>query len=336
LKADTYAHFLAGVFQKDDRELCLTLGYEHGLPMAECRRLIVKKILERCVNSAEESDSDEQVDEIRVAAVDWLLMEPLQELDALRLGNSVVRFFVAEHKPELAGRTLEKIAAAVDPAAAGSPEEMANWLKEYESLVVYVTAKERFSEWFSFYHKAKPVEPEAPDLGGVQGRGEGRQYVDMVAHERQTARYREELERWTNSLQVQSAAVVEALEGVLHFPGGWLDCVGQNDDPAGARAREVDYLRRTCVVEVCLLLHTVLHKTHQYERATRVSDAVADERYALYSLFSREDMRRLLDAVRGSFLCLMEAGNGDPWAGRSASAAAATATSKGKKGQRKK
>jgi len=127
-----------------------------------------------------------------------------------------------------------------------------SWLKEYESLAAYIESKESFSEWFSFYHKAKPVEPEAASTGdaGLLTRGESRQYIDMVADERRRARYLEELERWKNSLQVQSSAVIAALKGVLQFPGGWLDCVADSDDLASPRAREVDYLRRTCIVEV--------------------------------------------------------------------------------------
>ncbi len=68
------------------------------------------------------------------------------------------------------------------------------------------------------------------------------------------------------------------------------------------------------MVEVSLLLHTVLHKTMQYKRATEVADLVASEKLGLYALFSREDMRNLLEEVRQSFLCLMERNGGDPWA----------------------
>jgi len=53
--------------------------------------------------------SDDEIDEVRVFAVDWLLLEPLLAEDALRQGNAVVRFFIAEHKPQLAGRILEKV-----------------------------------------------------------------------------------------------------------------------------------------------------------------------------------------------------------------------------------
>ena len=52
------------------------------------------------------------------------------------------------------------------------------------------------------------------------------------------------------------------------------------------------------MVEMSLLLHTVLHKTGQYKRATEVADLVASERLGVYALFSKEDMSRLLEAVR--------------------------------------
>ncbi len=41
-------------------------------------------------------------------------------------------------------------------ASSSSPDSRA-WVREFESLGAYATAKEAFSEWFSFYHKARPV-----------------------------------------------------------------------------------------------------------------------------------------------------------------------------------
>ncbi len=105
-QADTYSDILSGVLVRDDREMCLTLGYEHELPMEETRRLVVEKLLDR---PAVEGEADE---ELRVSSVDWLLMEPPIWAEALRQGNAVSRFFIADHKPNLAGKVLEKVCIA--------------------------------------------------------------------------------------------------------------------------------------------------------------------------------------------------------------------------------
>ncbi len=128
------------------------------------------------------------------------------------------------------------------------------WLKEFDCLGAYVTSKERFSEWFSFYHKARPAEPReheqtSEDPAATTASSHGRQYIDMVADERRMARYREEMERWTNSLQVQSTEVINSLKAVLTYPGGWLDeVVLENEEEEGTtRPREIEYLRRYTV-----------------------------------------------------------------------------------------
>ncbi len=80
------------------------------------------------------------------------------------------------------------------------------------------------------------------------GVSSGRQYVDMVAQERREARYAADMERWRNSLRVQSAAAAAALEGVLTFGGeGWMteiDLKEEKEREPTTRQREIDYLRR--------------------------------------------------------------------------------------------
>lgn len=190
-KAETYSDFLSGVLQRDDRELCLTLGYEHGLPMEETRRLIVEKLLDRA-SDLSGGGGEAGEDEVRVGAVDWLLHEPAMSEEALRQGNAVARYFVAEHKPQLAGRTLEKVSSAVTGLPA--TDDGRAWLKELECLGAYVGAKESFSEWFSFYHQAQPIKPESSTAANAaEHAAHGRQYIDMVAEERRNARYQASL-----------------------------------------------------------------------------------------------------------------------------------------------
>ena len=101
---------------------------------------------------------------------------------------------------------------------------------------------------------------------------------------------------------VQSREVCSRLNGVLAFPGGWMRV---EDDAAAAEQRraEMEYLRRTCLVETVFLLHTVLHNTRQYKEALEISNLVASE---VYSEFSKDDMKKLLDLLRDSSIAAME------------------------------
>ena len=74
------------------------------------------------------------------------------------------------------------------------------------------------------------------------------------------------------------------------------------------RRTEMEYLRRTCLIETVFLLHTVLHNTRQYKEALEISNMVASE---VYSEFSKDDMKKLLDLLRDSSLAAMEEAGSD-------------------------
>ena len=44
------------------------------------------------------------------------------------------------------------------------------------------------------------------------------------------------------------------------------------------RSREIDYLRKLCLPQLVLLLHSVLHNTGQFERAIAIADLIASEK----------------------------------------------------------
>ena len=44
------------------------------------------------------------------------------------------------------------------------------------------------------------------------------------------------------------------------------------------RSREIDYLRKLCLPQLVLLLHSVLHNTRQFERAIAIADLIASEK----------------------------------------------------------
>ena len=123
--------------------------------------------------------------------------------------------------------------------------------------------------------------------------------------------------RWQGSVLIQSREVSAQLTRVLEFPDGWMD-FGDDEDESGGndgerraasyanRRAEVDYLRRTCLVEVVFLLHSVLHETKQYKKAIQLSDIVARPNKPIYTEFSQEDMTRLLTNIRESAILSMD------------------------------
>ena len=100
---------------------------------------------------------------------------------------------------------------------------------------------------------------------------------------------------------------------VLDFPDGWLDFDSDGEEPSFSAAAsyanrkpEIDYLRCTCLVEVVFLLHSVLHETKQYRKALQLSDILARPPKPIYSVFSRDDMSRLLANLRVSAILSMD------------------------------
>ncbi len=67
--------------------------------------------------------------------------------------------------------------------ATSSSHDAGAWAREFESLGAYVAAKEAFDEWFSFYHKARPIRPGGGDGDGdesVTSSGESDEFANIV------------------------------------------------------------------------------------------------------------------------------------------------------------
>ena len=173
-------------------------------------------------------------------------------------------------------------------------------LREFDCLRIYVRAMEEYNDWFEFYHQGKPKEDQL-----LLESLDGSSYTAKVASDERARLHKEAVERWQGSLLLLSKDVVAALEALLRYPGGWCS-VSESASGSPLRMRELDYLRRTCVVEATLLLHSVLHDTRQYEKAVQLADVLASEDADLYHLFSKEDMKEVLKKIRDSSLALVE------------------------------
>ena len=55
-----------------------------------------------------------------------------------------------------------------------------------------------------------------------------------------------------------------------------------------SRIDEMRSLRQSCLPDLALLLHTVLHSTQQYKRCLQLADVIASELHQLY-MVSKQD-----------------------------------------------
>merc|ERR1711974_96132 len=116
------------------------------------------------------------------------------------------------------------------------------------------------------------------------------------------------------------------LMNTITISGGWLvdqhsvpSADGEEEGGVGVsevdlqRSREIDYLRKLCLPQLVLLLHSVLHNTGQFERAMGIADLIASEKHCLYEVYVQDNMKELLQKVRDSSLEAMATASQDAW-----------------------
>ena len=68
---------------------------------------------------------------------------------------------------------------------------------------------------------------------------------------------------------------------------------------------EVAYIRKLCIPELVLLLHTVLHNTNKFQEAVELADIVASSNHNLFECFHKGNMRDLMSKVKQSAVELL-------------------------------
>lgn len=103
-----------------------------------------------------------QADKNRIAAIDWLVHDPAQRGEALVLGNSLLRLFIAMRKLGAARAVLDRLPLAIldqlklkllraeeefgaETTRAAVPPWLANTVREHECLLLYLQACVRCS-----------------------------------------------------------------------------------------------------------------------------------------------------------------------------------------------
>jgi len=306
--------FLQTIYADSDRRLTITLARETGLPIGCIKSRIVVNIF--AMESMLNEDGEEDIDLLirrKIDAISWLIYEKSQRDEAVYQANALTRHLVAMEKfdyaKECSAKIPEDLMSIISTHSSLDGElssRQSNTVAEYWCWQTYFRAKEAFNDWFEHYHKAKPIQPRL---------SENANFTEKVAYEQKFKQYNVDLERWLSNQGLQSAEACERLNACIAFPGGWL--IDQYEEEKEAvdeqRGLELDYLRKYWLPKIILLLHSVLHNTNKFEKAIQLADLVASEKHCLYEIYTKENMKELLEKVRESSLEAMTSGVQDPW-----------------------
>uniref|UniRef100_A0A8D0F3B1 Nuclear pore complex protein n=1 Tax=Strix occidentalis caurina TaxID=311401 RepID=A0A8D0F3B1_STROC len=248
-----------------------------------------------------------QADQLKIDVIDWLVFDPAQRAEALKQSNAIMRKFLASKKHEAAKDVFVKIPQ--DSIAeiynqweeqgmdTPLPAEDDNAIREHLCIRAYLEAHETFNEWFKHMNSA----PQKPSLLSQAS------FTEKVAHEHKEKKYEMDYGIWKGLLDALTADVKEKMYNVLLFvDGGWMVDVREDAEDDPERTHQMILLRKLCLPMMCFLLHTVLHSTGQYQECLRLADMVASERHKLYMVFSKEELRKLLQKLRESSLMLLD------------------------------
>uniref|UniRef100_A0A8C9G3G3 Nuclear pore complex protein n=1 Tax=Pavo cristatus TaxID=9049 RepID=A0A8C9G3G3_PAVCR len=285
-----YALFLEDVTESDQRHHCLELAKEAG---EMCSML---HFLPGTWN-----------DRLKIDVIDWLVFDPAQRAEALKQSNAIMRKFLASKKHEAAKDVFVKIPQ--DSIAeiynqweeqgieASLPAEDDNAIREHLCIRAYLEAHEIFNKWFQHMNSA----PQKPPLLSQAS------FTEKVAHEHKEKKYEVDYGIWKSFLDGLTSDVKEKMYNVLLFvDGGWMVDVREDAEEDPERTHQMILLRKLCLPMMCFLLHTVLHSTGQYQECLRLADMVASERHKLYTVFSKEELRKFLQKLRESSLMLLD------------------------------
>ncbi|KAM6301933.1 nuclear pore complex protein Nup107 isoform 2-T2 [Podargus strigoides] len=307
-----YALFLEDVTESDQRHHCLELAKDAGLDVATITKTVVENIRKKDADEFSHHDhvldtGTMEADRLKIDVIDWLVFDPAQRAEALKQSNAIMRKFLASKKHDAAKDVFVKIPP--DSIAeiynqweeqgmdTPLPAEDDNAIREHLCIRAYLEAHETFNEWFKHINSA----PQKPSLLPQAS------FTEKVAHEHKEKKYEMDYGIWKGLLDALTADVKEKMYNVLLFvDGGWMVDVREDAEDDPERTHQMILLRKLCLPVMCFLLHTVLHSTGQYQECLRLADMVASERHKLYTVFSKEELQKLLQNLRESSLMLLD------------------------------
>uniref|UniRef100_A0A2I3T3F8 Nuclear pore complex protein n=1 Tax=Pan troglodytes TaxID=9598 RepID=A0A2I3T3F8_PANTR len=293
-----YALFLESVTEFEQRHHCLELAKEADLDVATITKTVVENIRKK--DNGEFSHHD--------------LAPALDTVTGLcKIGKPAFKivylFFTASKKHEAAKEVFVKIPQDSIAEICNQWEEQGmesplpaeddNAIREHLCIRAYLEAHETFNEWFKHMNSV----PQKPTLIPQPT------FTEKVAHEHKEKKYEMDFGIWKGHLDALTADVKEKMYNVLLFvDGGWMVDVREDAEEDHERTHQMVLLRKLCLPMLCFLLHTILHSTGQYQECLQLADMVSSERHKLYLVFSKEELRKLLQKLRESSLMLLDQG----------------------------
>jgi nuclear pore complex protein Nup107 len=292
---DLYSQFLETLSHVADKRLSLSLAVENALPIHEILSEVVIRI--HGLESSDDEEVDASLTQRKIDAIEWLLYDPKQMDEAVERTNLLIRKLKATSKDESARAAFEKIPDSAPDTimkhCAGEDEQLLASqclvVKEHLCWSAYFSAKAAFDRWFDYYYKEKPQVPLSK---------QSQHLTKQVTLEKQTMQYNINFEQWKSTQESLAKEACDKFMAVVTFSGGWL---AEPEDDI-----ELVYLRKLCVPELIILLHTVLHTTKNYAQAVALADIVASEAHGLYECFHRENMRIFLNKVKQSAISQLD------------------------------
>ncbi|RDD42741.1 Nuclear pore complex protein Nup107 [Trichoplax sp. H2] len=301
-----YAKFLEGIHDKSERQRCLLLGEQAGLNTDAITKAVVVSVhqfrrsdVSRNIDitkiiSGDISDTDRE----KIDAIEWMIFNPSQRIEAIKHANAVMRYFIACRKHSAAREVYTKVpSGSIDlvykqwQTRAGEsnlPADDDNAIREFLCIQAYLDAHEAFTEWFQQYYHGKPEEPHVTQISRQQS-------IAKIAYEEKTKAYRLELERWERNIEIYSKDAIEKLYNVLLFvDGGWMVDARTDAVVDESRKHQLEVLRQLCLPLICFLLQTVLQATQQYDQSLRLAVVIASEQYKLYETFRPDELQQFL------------------------------------------
>lgn len=309
-----YAAFLESVTEPELRPLCLQLATDAGLDVCSITRLVVETVRERDESRFLHHDQTLEPgttrdDQAKIDVIDWLLFDPAHRAEALKQSNAIMRRFLALQKHAAAQAVFSKVPEdslkevysqwSGGGQSAALPAEDENAVREHLCIRAYLEAHEAFTDWFSHRGSAPHRPAPAPDA----------KFTERVANEMREKEYQTALAAWSSRLDVLTEDVTERIYNVLLFvDGGWMVDSRQDGEQDVERSHQMGALRSLCLPRLSFLLLSVLQSSNRHQEALRLAHLLSADQHHLYQVFSKDELRRLLQKLRDSSLSLLDRG----------------------------
>ncbi|XP_026468437.1 nuclear pore complex protein Nup107 [Ctenocephalides felis] len=310
-----YSQFLEHIMNSSIRKQCLDAAENVGLQIDEITKYTVKSIRDRCSSDDTPLQGNiSNLDALKILALDYLMYNPRQGSEALWQANFLVRSFLSQGNIEAARASFNKVTPEILGFLKGVdimfdttlPLKDQCSVREYFCLKAYLESQDVFNDWFQHFHHGKPHPPSPLQSEPT--------FTEKVAMDHKKKQYEAELDRWSIALQHQTECIKKMFYNVLDFPGnGWL--VDPVDPPEYTdeeeeqewtlRKQQMENLRKVCIPNIVLLLHTVMHNVGEYQECVMLANTIMSDKNKFHEIYSKHKLSELLTKIAESSLALL-------------------------------